>query len=123
MLGKGRKQEAYDLYKRVLLPGPKQTGQVPHSITYSGGRVITMYTRLADLASELNKLEELENILDPENFMRVNRSFILHIDTIKDVIVYSNSRLKVIPDQDVDREIIISREKVPQFKAWIDGRS
>jgi len=67
------------------------------------------------------KLEQLEDILDPIDFLRVNRSFILRIDSIKDVIVYSNSRLKVIPEQEVDREIIISREKVPQFKAWIDG--
>lgn len=66
-------------------------------------------------------LEQLEEILDPALFQRVNRSFILHIDSIKDVIVYSNSRLKVIPDQTIDREIIISREKVPQFKSWIDG--
>jgi DNA-binding LytR/AlgR family response regulator len=69
------------------------------------------------------KLEELETLLNPENFMRVNRSFILHIDSIKDVIVISNSRLKVMTSPEVDREIIISREKVPQFKAWIDGRA
>lgn len=66
-------------------------------------------------------LEQLEEILDPAVFMRVNRSFILHIESIKDVIVYSNSRLKVITDQSLDREIIISREKVPLFKSWIDG--
>lgn len=68
-------------------------------------------------------LEQLEDLLDPQYFLRVNRSFILHIDCIKDVIVYSNSRLKVISDQTLDREIIISREKVPIFKSWIDGNS
>jgi DNA-binding LytR/AlgR family response regulator len=66
-------------------------------------------------------LEQLEGLMDPAYFLRVNRSFILHINSIKDVIVYSNSRLKVIPDLPIDREIIISREKVPQFKSWIDG--
>jgi len=40
---------------------------------------------------------------------------------VKDVVVYSNSRLKVIPDYQMDKEIIISREKVPVFKSWIDG--
>ena len=42
-------------------------------------------------------------------------------NTIKDVIVYSNSRLKVIPSMEIDKEIIVSREKVPLFKAWMDG--
>jgi len=68
------------------------------------------------------KLEKLEELLDPQNFMRVNRTFILNINSIKDVIVYSNSRLKVIPDMELDKEIIISREKVPLFKNWIDGK-
>jgi len=65
-------------------------------------------------------LEKLEELLDPHTFLRVNRSFILNINCIKDVIVYSNSRLKVLPDQEIDREIIISREKVPVFKKWMD---
>ena len=65
-------------------------------------------------------LEQLEDLLNPHTFLRVNRSFILNINCIKDVIVYSNSRLKVLPDQDIEREIIISREKVPVFKKWID---
>lgn len=68
------------------------------------------------------KLEQLEDLLDPVHFQRVNRTFILNINCIKDVIVFSNSRLKVIPDQTLDKEIIISREKVPQFKDWIDGK-
>lgn len=65
-------------------------------------------------------LEKLEELLHPHTFLRVNRSFILNINCIKDVIVYSNSRLKVIPDQVLEREIIISREKVPVFKKWMD---
>ncbi len=68
------------------------------------------------------KLEQLEDLLDPVHFQRVNRTFILNINCIKDVIVFSNSRLKVIPDQSLDKEIIISREKVPFFKDWIDGK-
>src|SRR5271154_207656 len=40
-------------------------------------------------------LESLEEILDPKTFHRVNRAYILNISAIQDVIVYSNSRLKV----------------------------
>jgi two-component system, LytTR family, response regulator len=67
-------------------------------------------------------LEALEDILDPKLFFRLNRTFILHINSIKDVLVYSNSRLKITLNQEFDREIIVSREKVADFKSWFDGR-
>lgn len=66
-------------------------------------------------------LEALEDILEPKLFFRLNRTFILHINSIKDVLVYSNSRLKITLHQEFDREIIVSREKVAHFKSWFDG--
>lgn len=68
-------------------------------------------------------LESLEEILDPKIFFRTNRSYIVHIDSIQDVVVYSNSRLKVSPSVKWDNEILVSREKVSQFKEWFDGQS
>ncbi|RLD24526.1 MAG: DNA-binding response regulator [Bacteroidetes bacterium] len=67
------------------------------------------------------KLEELENLLDPKLFFRVNRTFIININAITDVIVYSNSRLKIITEVKAEKEIIVSREKVSAFKQWFDG--
>ena len=67
------------------------------------------------------RLEDLEEMLDPNVFFRANRTFILNIDAITDVVVYSNSRLKVVPRLDFDKEIIVSREKVPLFKDWFGG--
>jgi two-component system LytT family response regulator len=66
-------------------------------------------------------LETLEDLLEPKNFFRINRTYILNINSIKDVIVYSNSRLKIAVTQEFDKEIIVSREKVGQFKEWFDG--
>lgn len=66
-------------------------------------------------------LEELENILDPKLFFRVNRTFIVNINSINDVIVYSNSRLKIIAEVKPEKDIIVSREKVGAFKKWFDG--
>ena len=67
------------------------------------------------------KLETLEEMLDPQQFFRVNRTYIIDINAIKDVLVYSNSRLKIILNQKFDKEIIVSREKVQAFKKWFDG--
>ena len=68
------------------------------------------------------KMEELEEVLDPEQFFRINRTFTLHIDGIKDVIIHSNSRLKIVLHHAFDKELIVSREKVNLFKMWFGMR-
>ncbi|GAB5530547.1 MAG: LytTR family DNA-binding domain-containing protein [Roseivirga sp.] len=85
-------------------------GRNAYIVTNEGKRLIIDY-----------KLETLEEMLDPKKFFRVNRTFIIEINAIKDVLVYSNSRLKIILSQNFDREIIVSREKVNAFKVWFDG--
>ncbi len=67
-----------------------------------------------------NSLEHWQEQLNPEQFFRVNRTFIVHINAIKDIIAYSNSRLKLILNSYNDTEIIVSRERVKDFKNWID---
>lgn len=65
-------------------------------------------------------LEVLENELNPRDFYRVSRKFIIPLKSIKEIVLYSNSRLKVIlPTYKAD-EVIVSREKVSDFKEWIE---
>lgn len=66
-------------------------------------------------------LESLDEILDPKIFYRVNRSYIVNISAIQDVVVFSNSRLKISPHVKWEPQIIVSREKVGAFKDWFDG--
>lgn len=66
-----------------------------------------------------SSLEHLEPMLDPLKFFRVNRKFYININAIKDIISYSNSRLKLVLNSFSDTEIIVSREKVKDFKNWI----
>ena len=65
-------------------------------------------------------LEQIQTELDPEKFFRVNRTFIVQISAIKDIIAYTNSRLKIILNSYNETEIIVSRERVKEFKNWID---
>jgi two-component system, LytTR family, response regulator len=67
-------------------------------------------------------LESLEEVLDPKLFFRLNRSYIVNINAIQDVVVFSNSRLKITPNIKWESEIIVSREKVSEFKEWFDGQ-
>ncbi len=66
-----------------------------------------------------SSLEHLVLSLEPTVFFRVNRKFYINIHAIKDIIAYSNSRLKVILKNFSDHEIIVSREKVKDFKYWL----
>ncbi len=66
-------------------------------------------------------LDKTESLISPEKFFRVNRNIIINFSAIKDIIAYSSSRLKIVitdwPDKD---EIIVSRERVADFKKWMD---
>ena len=66
-----------------------------------------------------NTLEQLENELDPAQFFRVSRKFIVSVSAIKDIVVYTNSRLKVILPTYKDDEVIVSRERVNDFREWL----
>ncbi|MDN5204418.1 LytTR family DNA-binding domain-containing protein [Fulvivirgaceae bacterium BMA10] len=85
-------------------------GRTAYLLTQEGRKFIIDY-----------KLESLEEMLDPTVFFRANRSFILNINAIKDVLIYSNSRLKITLERDFAREIIVSRDKVAMFKDWFSG--
>lgn len=64
-------------------------------------------------------LEVLEQEMNPKDFYRVSRKFIIPLKSIKEIVVYSNSRLKLILPTYKDDEVIVSREKVADFKEWI----
>ncbi|MGB1042574.1 MAG: LytR/AlgR family response regulator transcription factor [Tenacibaculum sp.] len=66
-----------------------------------------------------HSLEHWQEQLNPEHFFRVNRTFIVHINAIKDIVSYTNSRLQLKLHNYNDQEIIVSRERVKQFKEFI----
>lgn len=66
------------------------------------------------------KLEQLEEMLDPQHFFRLNRQYIASLGVIRDVVGYSNSRLKVTLREPMNTDdILVSREKVEAFKLWL----
>ncbi len=64
-------------------------------------------------------LEQLENELDPKQFFRVSRKFIVSVNAIKDIVMYTNSRLKIILPTFKEDEVIVSRERVNDFREWL----
>lgn len=66
-------------------------------------------------------MEQLEKEVNANEFFRVNRQFLVSLKAIKEISIYSNSRLKVSLNNYSDEEIIVSREKVQAFKEWISS--
>jgi len=66
-----------------------------------------------------HSLEYWQEQLDPDYFFRVNRTFIVHMNAIKDIISYTNSRLQLKLHSYNESEIIVSRERVKDFKNWL----
>lgn len=65
-------------------------------------------------------LDKLEPELDPKEFFRVNRQFIVRLGNILDIVAYSNQRLEVRLKDYSGQQIIVSRERVKGFKEWLE---
>lgn len=65
-------------------------------------------------------LDQLEGLLDPDRFFRINRKYIIPSHAISDIISFSNSRLKVKLSSNNADDLIVSREKVQDFKKWLE---
>jgi two-component system LytT family response regulator len=65
------------------------------------------------------KLEDLQDMLNPKDFYRLNRTYIASHDAIKQVTTYSNSRLKVSLQSCSHDDIFVSRDKAESFRLWL----
>jgi two-component system LytT family response regulator len=66
-------------------------------------------------------LEELELKLNPQHFFRVNRQFISSLGAIKKVHNYFNYKLKLDLWPSTETEVIVSKARTTDFKAWMNG--
>jgi len=64
-------------------------------------------------------MDELEEMLDPEKYFRISRSFYVSVASIEKIEDYFGNRLILHLDPPVDKEALVSREKVTDFKKWM----
>lgn len=65
-------------------------------------------------------LDQLEPMLDPEKYFRINRKYIVAIGACTNILAWTNSRLRLKIDGIDDSDIIVARERVQEFKLWLD---
>lgn len=74
-----------------------------------------------DKSYDINySLDQLEQLLDPEQFFRISRKHIVNIEAIREMVAYSSSRLRLIVKGSEDEDIIVSRRKINDFKKWLE---
>lgn len=76
--------------------------------TYDNRKFVVDYT-----------MDELEDMLDPQRYFRISRSFYVSVDSIDQIHDYFGNRLLLHLKPAVDKESIVSREKVTDFKKWM----
>ena len=66
-------------------------------------------------------LEEIENQLDPQRFMRVNRQFIISAAAVQKLSTYFLGKMRIHMTAAPDEEIIVSKDKVSIVKRWLNS--
>jgi two-component system response regulator LytT len=66
-------------------------------------------------------LDQIEHMIDPAHYFRINRQFIVKMEAIDEMIAYSKSRVKLKLNPPTDEDAIVSKERSPEFKKWLLG--
>ncbi len=92
------------------------------SYFYADGKIVYLVeARTGNKYIIDHNLEELEkSLLDPNQFYRINRSFIVNLDDLIEIKNYYNGRLKLHVNTHCEKDIIVAREKVSNFKSWLN---
>jgi DNA-binding LytR/AlgR family response regulator len=66
-------------------------------------------------------LEELEKVLDPARFFRINRQFLANLGAISKIHTHFNGKLMIDLRPAPTEEVLVSREKAQVFKEWLES--
>jgi response regulator of the lytR/algR family len=86
------------------------------------GKYLVLFTRDGQNYILDQTISGIESKLNPARFFKINRKFIISYDAIKEMVKYSNSRIKIIlsPLPPSGIEAIVSSERIQEFKQWLN---
>ena len=87
---------------------------------FSKNKISYIYTTDGARYPSDYKLQDLTEMLDPKFFFRVNRQFLVHIDSISQIQRHQASRVKLELNPPINEQIVISTDKTPLFREWLD---
>lgn len=69
-----------------------------------------------------HNLDQLEALLDPRQFFRINRQYIVNIQAIQSMHAWSKSRIKLLLEPAAPTETVVSTYRTSDFKAWLEAK-
>ena len=84
------------------------------------GNTISVFTFQNKIYNLNTSLDDLMKELDNKNFYRANRQFIININAIENIWIYGRNQLRIDTKPKCPEPIIISKNKVSEFKKWLD---
>lgn len=88
---------------------------------FADGKTVYLVTRNGNRKYMIDHtLEDLASSLDPEEFFRINRKHIVCVDCISEVRKLSAGKLGIRLLQPSDQDLIVSRERMTDFKQWLN---
>ena len=86
---------------------------------YTSNEKVTAYDYTGNVYPLDKTLEALQTLLPESDFFRANRQFIVARRAVKEIAVWFGSRLTLHLTLDTPERIVISKARVPEFKAWL----
>ena len=110
------KQSILVYFKDKMIP--VKTGEI--RFIYAENGLVYIHTGPDQFTSQ-HTMDQLEAMLNPQQFFKANRQFIINRDTIQNVEHYFNRRLFVKLNCDTPDRIIVSKIKANDFLQWIEA--
>jgi DNA-binding LytR/AlgR family response regulator len=102
-------------YKDKLIP----IGMRDISCFYTANKSTCIYLKNRESYIYSKTLEQIVTTLDPVDFIRANKQFIVARDSVKNITIWFDNRLLITLDVEVPERIYVSKNKAAEFKAWI----
>jgi DNA-binding LytR/AlgR family response regulator len=89
------------------------------SFFYTTDKNTRVYLNNGKYYSYSKTLEQIETILNPVDFIRANKQFIIARSSVKNITIWFDSRLLITLDIEPPERIYVSKNKAAEFKAWL----
>ncbi|PHN02963.1 LytR/AlgR family response regulator transcription factor [Flavilitoribacter nigricans] len=115
--------EKTNYLKRIA--GMKSSAMIPVKVEevawFTTRHKVTLLRTFGDESLVVNKpLTNLEGVLDPHQFRRVNRQYIVNIEAVRQIKPYQKGKLLLSLEPSSGEEIVISQEQASLMKEWLE---
>ncbi len=118
---KGKKYKTRFLVRLGTKLLPVQVGDIAYFYSSQGSTDMILNSGKTLIIDQT--LDELQNLLDPSHFFRLNRQFLAHISSISSIHQYFKGKLKIQLHPSTSEIVTVSKEKARLFKKWVDGET